>query len=482
MNTILRKINKFSENESGSIAMTFGILFTTIVASVSFAVDFENAQNDKKIVQRHLDATLLHLGRGDGKTNPQEPGKNFLFDSLRQSNVDTSNLTPTFTYDAVEGSVTGVVDIKPDLLVGGMFLPEITMQVMAKANPKVTGNVEIALVLDNSGSMNFGINSNNNTYVSSPNRRADSLQTAVTSMLDSVYSNPLLTPAISVIPYATSVDITDLFAGNDSNGFTGANGNSLWNLGLGNFDADDVIYQDHSRGKAVWASERFMNQNSDGSYNLSLVKPNNGSQAVPVVSQSAMEQWCSRYYVRRYGSRCINVARAPNGRWYINGYFQPYNGVMPLTKNRQDIRDYIAAFEPKGGTAGHIGAAWGLYSLLPSWNDFFDHPAGAPQDFDDTTEKYLVIMTDGEFNSAQNSSMSENDIFHYFESVCTTAREMGITIFTVGLKVESGTKTDNGLRKCVGDTGRYFSVDNHDELNGAFKNIGRAAGELRIAS
>ena len=460
----------------------FGLIFTTVMGAVGFAVDFERAQNEKKIVQNHLDATLLHLGRSDDKSDPQAPGTKFLLASLRQSSLDVENLTPTFTYDPVEGSVTGTVKITPRSIISGGIMPEITMEVTSKAKPKVTGTVEIALVLDNSGSMNFGIDSTAESYVSPPNRRADSLQTAVSGMFDVIYSNPQVTPAVSVIPYATSVDITDMFARNDSGVFTGANGASLYSLGLSNLDLNSILYQNHTSGKGVWAAERFLNQNSDGSYNISLDKPNNGSQAIPVLSQSKMERWCSDRYYRYYGSRCINVSKAPNGKWYIDGYYRPTNGILPMTKDSQTVRNYVSAFEPNGGTAGHIGAAWGLYSLLPSWYSFFDHDAGAPQSLGETTEKYLVIMTDGEFNSAQTSSMWTNDIFTYFSSICAIARENDITIFTVGLKVVEDTKTDLSLRECVGKTGRYFSVDNHEGLKGAFKDIGREAGVLRISS
>jgi hypothetical protein len=98
-------------------------------------------------------------------------------------------------------------------------------------------------------------------------------------------------------------------------------------------------------------------------------------------------------------------------------------GVMPMTKDVQAVRDYVEDFTPAGGTAGHIGAAWGLYALTPAWNNTFDHPAGKPQSFDETTEKYLVIMTDGEFNSQKDPNMDDDEMYKYFQSVCGKARQ-----------------------------------------------------------
>lgn len=488
MTTLLHKLQSFRESQSGSTAIMFGLLFTTVMGTVGFAVDYERAQNEKKIVQRHLDATLIHLGRGDNKSNPQEPGTKYLLDSLKQAKIETKNLDPTFTYDAIEGSVTGKIKIVPRTIISGGILPNIEMQVVSKAKPKVTGTVEIALVLDNSGSMNFPISGNSQNYVAAPNRRADSLQEAVSGMFDVIYSNPQVTPAVSVIPYATSVDVTDLYAANGESSFEGANGYSLASLGLGSLNPGSITYQDHSSGKGVWAAERSNGKKSDGTFRVSLTKPDN--RAIPVLSQSEMQRWCSYNYYYYYGKRCIDVAQGPNGRWYLDGYFKPYNGILPMTAEPQKVRDYVAAFEPKGGTAGHIGAAWGLYSLVPSWDGFFDHPAGKPQAFptatesglSKSTEKYLVVMTDGEFNSAQDSTMSNDDIFEYFASTCALARSKGVTVFTVGLKVAEETKTDGSLRECAGSTGRYFPVDDHESLKNAFKKIGRETGTLRISS
>lgn len=483
MKKTMNSIKSFTVGESGVTAIMFGILFSTVMAGVGFAIDYERAQNDKKIVQSHLDATILHLGRGDYKTNPQVPGTKYLLTSLKQSRVDVDGLEPVFTYDPVEGSVTGSVIITPQTLISGGIIPQIKMKVEAKANPKVTGTVEIALVLDNSGSMNFGIDSSDTTPVSAPNRRADALQEAVTEMFDVIYSNPLVTPAVSVIPYATSVDITDMFVANDTGLFSGLRGNSLSKLGLSNLDASLINYQDHSDGKAVWTSERFLGKQSGGGYRISLDAPNSGSNTIPVLVEGKKERWCDRSYYWHYGSRCINVIQSPKGQWWLGtSWFKPYNGVLPMTRNAQTVRDYVAAFEPDGGTAGHIGAAWGLYTLIPEWHQFFNHEAGKPQQFSEATEKYLVIMTDGEFNSAHDPSMKTDDVFSYFASVCEAARDKNVTIFTVGLKVVEGTKTDESLKACAGDTGRYFSVDNRHGLKGAFKDIGRETGVLRISS
>ena len=157
----------------------------------------------------------------------------------------------------------------------------------------------------------------------------------------------------------------------------------------------------------------------------------------------------------------------------------PTKGIMPLTTDAQAVRDYVASFEPSGGTAAHIGAAWGLYALTPEWGDLFDHPAGDPVEWNSETDKFLVIMTDGQFNSQKDPNMNTTELYKYFQSVCTKARDNGVRIYTIGLLLDSA--TDAVMSECAGNTGKYFPVDNRLELRAAFGAVGGETGELRLS-
>lgn len=463
----------------------FGLMFTTVMGAVGFAVDYERAQEDKKIVQNHLDATLIHLGRSESKRTPQAPGTSFLMDSLKNARVEFDDISAKFTYDSETGSVKGTVEVMPRTLISKTILSNTLITVTSSATPKVEGVVEIALVLDNSGSMNFSIDSDAAVYVNPPNRRADSLQDAVAGMFDVIYSNPLVTPAVSVVPYSDTVDITDIYVDNSNSKFFGANGWTLEGLGLDDFDAEDTTFQNRfvGTGKGAWATERFLSRRFDNFYNVSLNVPSNSANHVGVLSQGEFQTWCDNSYVWRFGERCIQVAKGPDGRFHRNGYFQAKQGIQTMTTDAETVRSYVKAFEPQGSTAGHLGAAWGIYTLLPEWGTFFDHPAGTPAPLSDDKSKYLVVMTDGEFNSGQRSDMYGVRIFYYFLSMCQKARENGIKIFTVGLKVDKNTNTDISLRACSGSTGHHFPVEDHDSLAKAFVNIGRQTSTgLRISS
>jgi len=486
---LLSLLRKFSKDKKGSTAIGLGLTFTMVTGATIGAIEIEQMQKARNIMQDKLDATILYLGNSDQKVTPQDAGEAYFRSTIEATDLNLVAMEPVFTYDSASGKVTGTVDFEIKALMTGGLIDHRNLQVKAVATPKTTGTVEIAMVLDVSGSMGWEFTSTSNAAVGQ--RRIDGLFEASTAMFDVIYQNPQAVPAVAVIPYATSVDITDLVANSDNSERSdlfkphqsNLLGNLYSNLGLGDIGMawgapsvldvtpNDVTERDHEDTLAVYPAERFVQKNGDGSYQVSLSKPKPGKE-VPVYSESRSEIWTgwngSKFKVTPYW-----------GRYYYGGSERPYMGVMPMTKNIEDVRSYVASFEPSGGTAGHIGTAWGLYALTPAWNDTFDHPAGKPMAFDETTEKYLVVMTDGQFNSQKTDNMSDSDMYAYFQSVCSKARDKGVRVFTVGLLVDDNTETQ--LSACAGTTGKFYSVDNRLQLVDAFKSIGRETGELRLS-
>lgn len=486
-------LRKFSKDKKGSTAIGLGLTFTMVAGATIGAIEIEQMQKTRNIMQDKLDSTILYLGNTEHKTSPQAAGEAYFRSTIESTDIDLISMTPEFSYDDATGNITGTVDFEIRGLMTGGLVPDKTLEVKAVATPKTTGTVEISMVLDVSGSMGWTFDSQRNGSVGQ--RRIDGLFEAADAMFDVIYQNPKAVPAVAVIPYATSVDITDQYAATDSGerlaGFIGHKQEFNWqrkpigslggvdldDLGmkwggptLGSLTSADVTERDHSETMAVYAAERYQSQSSNGDYSISLDEPN-AENRIPVYTETdsgMYNTWRGLVKVRQVGWRL-----------YFGGSERPYMGVMPMTKNINAVRNYVASFIPSGGTAGHIGAAWGLYALAPSWDGFFDHPAGTPQSFTETTEKYLVFMSDGEFNSYKDPDMSEADMYRYFQSVCSKARDKGVRVFTVGLLLNDN--TEEQLSECSGDTGAFYSVDNRLQLVEAFKSIGRETGELRLS-
>ena len=154
----------------------------------------------------------------------------------------------------------------------------------------------------------------------------------------------------------------------------------------------------------------------------------------------------------------------------------PATAVLPMTKAK-DAKDFFATIQPGGGTAGHIGAEWAYYSLLPDWSDLWDHKE-KPRVMGEKNRKILVIMTDGDFTVTQTTGMTIDDAYDMFQDVCREARKEGMMVFTVGLKASA--KTDDELSRCAKDPGNYFPVSDRSGMKAAFEAIGTKATKMRL--
>ena len=503
--TFFLLLRRFFRHNSGSIGLGLGLTMTMAAAATIGAVEIERMNKARSVMQDRLDMTVLHLGNTDDLATPQATGESYFRSQIDASDLDIVSMTPVFNYDSVTGSVDAVVDFEISSLMTGGFIDDHSLSVRSGATPRTKGNIEISMVLDVSGSMGWGFTSQHNAHKGS--RRIDGMHEAAAAMFDKIYENPNVTPSVSVIPYADSVDISDLFAatstGERLQGYRDANPHNILNylglnrdkpldqvgmltvntsnlelfLSLEELSPDDLELRDRSHTMGVWAAERYRHKRGDGGYDIRVEAPSSSDQ-MPVFTEEFSELWSNFAFPYIYGREQIKVSPF-RGLYYYGGTVSPTIGVLPMTTDTQAVRDYVASFQPRGGTAGHIGAAWGLYSLSPDWDGVFDHPAGTPVAWDESTEKYLVFMSDGQFNSQQDSEMDTDDLYAYFQSVCTKARSLGVRIFTVGLLLDDN--TEQQLSQCAGNTGRFYSVDSRLQLVNAFKAVGREAGQLRLS-
>ena len=183
----------------------------------------------------------------------------------------------------------------------------------------------------------------------------------------------------------------------------------------------------------------------------------------------------------RAGTGKYKISKKPpsqSKRTELKAVGSPTASVLPLSSTEQAVA-YISSVEPHGGTAGHIGAEWAFYSLLPDWNEVWNHPDGEPGALDSSTRKILVIMTDGDFTVTQTDEMTIDDAYDVFQDVCRAARDDGVSIYTVGLKASDN--TDEQLTECAGSEENYFPVSNRAAITDAFKEIGEKATRMRIS-
>lgn len=175
--------------------------------------------------------------------------------------------------------------------------------------------------------------------------------------------------------------------------------------------------------------------------------------------------------------------------------------VQPLTRDSRLLNSMINNLTPSGATAGQIGLQWGWYMVSPSWKSVLP-TASMPVDYGaPESEKYIILMTDGLFNSdasgltnAQISSfpgVSERS-GRLAMSYCGAIKDKKVKVYTIGFKLdEAGTRAQQAeairmLTDCastpLGSEKTFYNANNGAELKKAFDDIASRIQSLRLTN
>ena len=153
----------------------------------------------------------------------------------------------------------------------------------------------------------------------------------------------------------------------------------------------------------------------------------------------------------------------------------PSAKIQQLTTDAEGLKRQIGSFRANGGTAGHIGAAWGWYLLSPNWSTLLT--GGKPEGYDtEKTIKAVIFMTDGEFNTHYVPQNGDSNT--QARELCQGMKDSGIIVYTVAF--EAPRSADQQLRSCASSTSHHYTAESGGELVSAFANIAKSLNKLRI--
>lgn len=148
---------------------------------------------------------------------------------------------------------------------------------------------------------------------------------------------------------------------------------------------------------------------------------------------------------------------------------------LALTNDKDALKDYVDDLDPAGGTAGHLGVAWGWYMISPEWAD---HLPTAPTDYDEPDfAKALILMTDGDFNATHHWQLGSSSA--QARDLCDNIKAKGVTIYSVAFQAPS--TGEAVLQYCASDDQSFFDPSNGQELTQAYQTIATSISDLRIS-
>jgi len=189
------------------------------------------------------------------------------------------------------------------------------------------------------------------------------------------------------------------------------------------------------------------------------------------------------------GSSCS----APVGHVYAyNGNCKPTHKLQPLTSDKASLTTKINSYSPSGGTAGHIGAAWGWYTVSDKWSNVFTGSNAPEAPNPDELIKATIIMTDGEFNEEYYNGVDDDKTYYQsnngssksqFAEICEGMKDPNgdgvydedesVIVYAVGFGLNPNSSTAQRLKACATDNTKWFFPYNGEELRAAFSTIGK---------
>lgn len=208
---------------------------------------------------------------------------------------------------------------------------------------------------------------------------------------------------------------------------------------------------------------------------------------------------------------------APLGLYYPAGGYNVCgtgNWIAPLTSHKESLKQHIDDLVVTGSTAGQVGVAWGWYMLSPSWtlwntfttdkdDAFTGVTYNAPAAYDaPNTSKVLILMTDGDFNTAHCNGVassnyavtSSSDVinctatngapFTQAQTLCDAidpSADDKMLVFTVGFEISSTGAAADFLRNCASKPEYFFLSEDGTDLQDDFRKIAKEISRLRIS-
>ena len=432
---IIQRIQQFLADRAGGVGPIFAIVVIPVLGLASAAIDYSRAATERSRLQAAVDATALsviHLPQGTPANVVQSTAQSF-FQSIYTTppgipvpQLITSYANATLNISASETLPTGVASI--------IGVSSVTIGARATTLNQQS-SVEIALALDNTGSMAQG-------------GRIQALKQATNNLLTELqrYSRTPGDVKVSLVPFNTQV-----------------------NIGTANPNASYLRYDVPVTNSSLrnYLQARGISRNAP--------TPANWDGCLSDRDQSYFD----------YDTRSDGVSGVTNTRYvasfchyYTTGSASPGGQIVPmrtLTTDLEAIRVGVNSMQPTGATNVTMGVTMGMATLRN------DNPFGASSSTDPFTRKFLVLLTDGantqnRFNG--NGSQHSPQVDSRMTLACNDAKARSVRVFTIG--VQDGQSAL--LRDCASDSSSYFPVDDAAQINAVFQEILNQVTGIRVGS
>jgi Flp pilus assembly protein TadG len=497
-----RLLAQWGASHRGNVAIMAALFIPAVLAVGGIAVDFQYTVRQKSKVQYALDSAVLAgaLSRQAGKSEEVVAAdvRAYAAALIGRQGGRISCVPVTVSFNPDNEDIKGAIRCDQPTFISNLIGFEKMSFPVSSTSTYAIGNADVAFVFDVSGSMNsynrlsllksaaevafdellpdekprdgkvrLAIATYNNAV------NAGSYLNAVTrsQVLPADASNAAARSAYDTYNGARMIDAAtgERFFYYEREQCPGGNCN-------GNWDASRRAYDDASIG------DTCVYERTGGDAATDALP---GSGKWIGAGNPRWNWWASNSNKRDGQSRIENQAGSSSRGAYDMSFADcRASGPVPLTEDKAALKAHVQSLTANGGTAGHIGLAWGWYLVSPEWDSIWPEES-KPLDYDvKNNMKAVILMTDGDFNSYHPTATKNS--FRQAQDLCDTmkAEPSKIQVYTVGFQVPSNVqKTGDGrtiLEYCATSPAYAFNASNGEELAAAYRSIAQSISELRI--
>ena len=500
-------IKEFQESQEGTVFIMVALSSLMLIAAAGASVDMARQQTLQQKLSSSLDAAGLAAGATANTVNPETQATRYFNANFANGYLGASAITPTTTCkDMNKNTVTCGTPSTYTITVTASTNQATSFMKAAGINTvsvgatseitRATSGLELALVLDNTGSMDNAVNSSNSSAT-----KIDALKCAIvgstahltSSNSTNCTSENLVTTGLLDILYGPSSSLTDLF-------ISVVPFSDMVNVTTTETPGSSFVSNPTDSGLGGCVDSRGFTTNSVADTNTALGTTLPNHEVVTMdISDDAPSSSVSGTYFKALTSN--NNSDCPSA-------------VQPMTTSKDNIVSAVNAMDTGGNTEIQLGMAWGWRTLSPNWlglwgsSPTYTYPDTSPAQVvslplpyhTQKMQKIVILMTDGENtvptthskNNAYETQTSypttTTQLDNQTKTICDAMKSQGITIYTIGfgtssnvnftlLKYCSSTPTLN-----CGSTGSYcFSAATNSALSSAFQQIGDVLANLRVS-
>jgi Flp pilus assembly protein TadG len=467
----MRWFNKFRRDESGAVFLLFGLALVPILGLVGAALDYARTSAARVRLQSAIDAGVLFAARDSQSLTPAQVDQR-IRDAVMANLNGKVNISPSailITHGDRSVTVTAATGVETSIL---KVLHINTLAIAA--NTRVawgTNDIEIALALDNTGSM--GSSNKLNELKKALCGDAACGNTSPTAGFIKIMKDAATYDGqikISVVPFDTGVRMPQNIQ-NQVN--TGTPVSTVYsNTGAGYCGSNPTTAK-----RVNWF--RFADRDKDTTAtNKNAANVNVGTGCGVGRVTPANWQGCvwDRDQASDYDAKDIltNMTDINQLHPAVNCRSNNLARILTLTDVRTNTATLVNALktmQPSGNTNLTPGISWGLATIT---NGVPFTEAQAPSA---TVKKFMILMTDGE-NTENRYSTNSGTIDPRAKKACANVKALGITLYTI--RVIDGDKAL--LESCATSVSYYKEVANASELTPVFEAIAKEIGAVRLTN